>query len=84
MNSRSPSPDCNMLPSFKVRDLQHPIPTRPISRGASIPYASYDPLVKITAPEYDSTISDHPEATLKYVDDDDGEIVTVGGIFINI
>lgn len=53
-----------MLPTFKVRDIQ-------------CSSTLYDPLVKITAPEYDSTVSHRPDASLKYMDDDDGEIVTV-------
>ena len=66
-----------MLPSFRVRNLRRPpgSPTR--SLPGSFPRINYDAIVRITAPEYDSTISDHPEATLNYVDEDDGELITV-------
>ena len=67
-----------MLPAFQVRNMRRSSSSPPRASHGSPNLASIcDPLVKITAPEYDRAISDHPEATLKYMDDDDGEIVTV-------
>lgn len=34
-------------------------------------------LIHLTAPEYDDILRDHPNAGLTYIDDDDGDIVTV-------
>ena len=65
-----------MLSTFRIRDLRRPsTPPRPSLSGAARP--DYDALVRITAPEYDTTISINPDAKLKYVDEDDGEVVTV-------
>lgn len=57
-----------MLPPFHIRNLQ----------PSSLPKAFRDTLVQINAPCYDETISSHPAATLKYLDDDDGDLITVG------
>lgn len=38
-------------------------------------------LIHLTAPEYDNILRDHPNAGLTYIDDDDGDIVTVGSSF---
>lgn len=63
-----------MLPPFRVRGLQ-----RPASPGRAIQTKkAFDALVRISAREYDSTIRVCPEASLKYLDDDDGETITVG------
>lgn len=35
-------------------------------------------LVRIDAPCYDESINSHPAATLKYYDEDDGDLITVG------
>ena len=59
-----------MLPPFHIRNLQ----------PSSLPKASRDTLVRITAPCYDETISSHPAATLKYFDEDDGDVITVGSL----
>lgn len=67
-----------MLPPFRIRKLGPSAPTASrVSHGSRL-VPNEDPLLRITAPQYDSTISDHPDAKLRYVDDDDGEIVTVG------
>ena len=68
-----------MLPPFQLRNIKPSSSTSPrASQSLLESSSSHEHLVEITAPEYDSTVSDHPEATLKYVDDDDGEVVTVG------
>lgn len=56
----------SMLPKFHVRNL----------RSSSQPSKSRDSLVLISAPTYDTTISDHPAAALKYRDED-GDDITV-------
>lgn len=66
-----------MLPPFKIRDL------RPSSRSSPQPICdatvganSHDAIVRISAPEYDFTVSRHPEAILKYFDEDDCDTIT--------
>lgn len=59
-----------MLPPFHIRNL----------RPSSLLTASQDTLVRINAPCYDETISSHPAATLKYYDEEDGDLITVGSI----
>ncbi|WEW60492.1 hypothetical protein PRK78_005979 [Emydomyces testavorans] len=53
------------------------------SRRLSIlrPGGTYDGVVEISRSEYDDTISSCPEAKLSYIDDDDGETITVGSSF---
>jgi hypothetical protein len=34
-------------------------------------------LIHLTGPEYDGIVRDHPNAKLTYMDDDDGDIITV-------
>ncbi|EED20295.1 RNA binding protein, putative [Talaromyces stipitatus ATCC 10500] len=38
-------------------------------------------LIHLSAGEYDKIINDHPNGTLTYIDDDDGDIITVGSSF---
>ncbi|RAO65309.1 uncharacterized protein BHQ10_001321 [Talaromyces amestolkiae] len=38
-------------------------------------------LIQLSAGEYDKIISDHPNGTLTYIDDDDGDLITVGSSF---
>src|SRR5271169_1144360 len=54
-----------MLKPFRIRHL----------------YGPEHGVVQITAPQYDSTIVSQPEAVLTYLDEDDGEVVTVGSSF---
>lgn len=56
-----------MLSPFHIRNL------RP-----SQPKMTQDSLVRVSAPGYDKTISDNSAARLKYHDEDDGAIITVG------
>ena len=67
-----------MLPAFRIRNLNRSPapPSRPVGSSPR-KAASLDAVVRITSPEYDETVDRHPEASLKYLDDDDGEIVTV-------
>src|SRR5689334_1545579 len=51
-----------MLKPFRIRNL----------------YGSNYGVVQITAAQYNSTIISQPDAVLTYLDDDDGEVVTVG------
>lgn len=51
------------LPPFRIVDLS---PSEPFG------------LLHISAPQYDSTIRSYPDAVLTYLDDDDGETITVG------
>lgn len=62
-----------MLPSFRVRTLQ-PTASPGLGRSRSNEFNAH---VQITAPEYDKTLRVCPEASLKYLDEEDGEIVTV-------
>ena len=64
-----------MLPPFKIRNLRHSSSSPPSTRASSA--CSREPLVRISAPEYDQTVSRHPDATLKYIDDDDCDVITV-------
>jgi hypothetical protein len=63
----SSRPSSPLLPAFGIRDLNEP----PFSLG----------VVQISAGQYDSTIRSQPDATLSYVDLDDGEVITVGTSF---
>ncbi|KIV82096.1 hypothetical protein PV11_04229 [Exophiala sideris] len=53
-----------LLPAFGIRALN----------GPQAPPG----IVQVTSTQYDSTIQSQPDARLSYVDDDDGEIITVG------
>ena len=57
-------PKDERLPTFAVRDLAGP--------------ATPASLISITEKQYDSTLGSQPDAALYYLDEDDGEIVTVG------
>ena len=50
------------LPPFGIREL----------------YDSKTGTLHISKPQYDSTIRSYPDAVLSYVDDEDGEVITVG------
>ena len=54
-----------MLKPFRIRHL----------------YGPEHGVVQITAPQYDATIVSQPDAALTYLDDDDGEVITVGSSF---
>ena len=63
-----------MLSPFHIRNLQ----------PSSLPKASQDTLVRINGPRYDETISVYPAATLKYHDEYDGDLITVGSLLLCI
>ncbi|KIX00974.1 uncharacterized protein Z518_10040 [Rhinocladiella mackenziei CBS 650.93] len=56
-----------LLPAFGVRDLN----------GSKAPPG----IVQITGGQYDTTIRSQPDAVLSYIDDDDGDVITVGSSF---
>lgn len=58
-----------MLPPFQIRNLRSPI--QPNTSAAP------DSFVRISAPAYDKTISNHTTATLKYQDDEQ-DTITIG------
>ena len=64
MAESSARPPSPLLPAFGIRDLNEP----PSSLG----------VVHISARQYNSTIQSQPDASLSYVDLDDGEVITVG------
>jgi hypothetical protein len=75
-----------MLNPFQIRDLHVPVEenlydaesvTSGPDNGAPNRGASRHGTVQLSAPEYDQIVSYHPRARLTYMDDDDGEIVTV-------
>ncbi|RVX75393.1 hypothetical protein B0A52_00746 [Exophiala mesophila] len=63
----SPRPNSPLLPPFTIRDLN----------GPEVPPA----VIQITGGQYNSTIKSEPDARLQYVDNTDGEIITVGSTF---
>src|ERR1700742_4486633 len=74
-----------MLPPFRIRHLRASDNPAGPDLGddflSSPIHQDEDALVAISEPEYDSLISRHPEAALSYLDEDDGEIITVGWFF---
>ncbi|KAL2003279.1 hypothetical protein VTN02DRAFT_4400 [Thermoascus thermophilus] len=78
-----------MLKPFQIRDLHSPPPEKNASDSVSASDESSEPqaliydsrrhgIVQLSAPQYDEIVSSHPRARLMYMDDDDGEIITVG------
>ncbi|EXJ60133.1 hypothetical protein A1O7_04285 [Cladophialophora yegresii CBS 114405] len=67
MAASTSRPSSPLLPAFGIRDLNSP----PSSLG----------LVQISRRQYDNTIQSQPDATLTYIDLDDGEVITVGSSF---
>lgn len=60
-------PSSPLLPPFGIRDLNGP--------------EAAPGVIQITGRQYNTTIRSQPDATLRYVDDDDGELITVGSSF---
>jgi len=80
-----------MLKPFQIRDLHVPLveenphdePTASVvseprsdERAGNLGTTRHG-TVQLSAPEYDAIVSSHPRARLTYMDDDDGEMVTV-------
>ncbi|PWY92544.1 hypothetical protein BO70DRAFT_391945 [Aspergillus heteromorphus CBS 117.55] len=69
-----------MLNPFQIRDL-HGSPShtsaQPSSSGLASPRTRRG-IVQLSANDYDDLSSTHPRARLTYLDDDDGELITVG------
>lgn len=57
----------SMLPKFHIRNL----------RSSNQPAESQNTLVRISALAYDTTISDHPAATLRYRDEEGDKIIVL-------
>ncbi|MCJ1405587.1 hypothetical protein MMC11_008815 [Xylographa trunciseda] len=71
-----------MLGPFRIRNLRRSTsPPNRASYAAATRRGSLDTLVSIKGPEYDYTVLMNPESKLKYLDEDDGEMVTVGTSF---
>lgn len=60
------------LKPFRIRNLLALSDTQVADRAGS-----RHGVVRVSAPEYDETISNQPDATLMYLDEDDGEVITV-------
>jgi len=70
-----------MLPPFRIRNLRPSNSSADRNahgeRSTALEAPNHHSIVQVSAPEYDATVSRHPEATLKYMDEDDGEVITV-------
>lgn len=68
-----------MLPTFQVRGLRH-------CSADTIPGAEegWADVQLDNEFQYEQLTREHPETTLSYVDDDDGEIITVSGAYFMI
>lgn len=65
-----------MLGPFRVRNTLSP--SHANRHRSALPGSSASELVvSLTGNDYDRVIQDCPESKLKYIDDDDGETVTV-------
>ncbi|RAK99866.1 RNA recognition motif domain-containing protein [Aspergillus ibericus CBS 121593] len=76
-----------MLKPFQIRDLHgspsHTSAAESLTSSLPLPSELASPrsrrgIVQLSASEYDNLASNHPRARLTYVDDDDGELITVG------
>ncbi|KAI9876548.1 MAG: hypothetical protein M1830_006240 [Pleopsidium flavum] len=71
-----------MLPPFRIRNLRQSNSSADRNGHGggltAVAAPNHHAIVQVSAPEYDATVSRHPEATLKYMDEDDGEVITVG------
>lgn len=78
-----------MLKPFKIRDL-HASPTQEDGKNPLNCFPQSDHghstcrrsgVVQLSASDYDEVALSHPRARLTYVDDDDGDIITVSDMF---
>ncbi|GES57454.1 RNA binding protein [Aspergillus terreus] len=77
-----------MLELFQIRDLHgspSPTATDDTDPSTPLPNTTSDPqnrgIIQISSSDYDQIATTHPRARLTYVDDDDGETITVGSSF---
>ncbi|KAJ5735180.1 uncharacterized protein N7483_000305 [Penicillium malachiteum] len=61
-----------MLKPFQIRDLHGSSPSNPEEPSSS------QGVVQLSSSDYDDLASTHPRARLTYIDDDDGDQITVG------
>ena len=64
-----------MLPSFRIRNLI--LPRNDRERLLPSHVGAHDVIVSLTGREYNENSTAFPESRLKYVDEEDGETVTV-------
>ncbi|KAB8070270.1 hypothetical protein BDV29DRAFT_181245 [Aspergillus leporis] len=77
-----------MLKPFQIRDLHRSPSQGDLSESLSLDHAMVEDssihqsrslgIVRLSASEYDELAMNHPRARLTYIDDDDGELITVG------
>jgi hypothetical protein len=79
-----------MLPPFEIRNLrrlQNPLDSVPrnhdrLSSSSSLgSRVSDNGIIQIEASFYNPLMSQFPEAALSYMDDDDGEVITVSSFY---
>ena len=66
-----------MLGPFRIRNARRPVSPPLHPRASYARSSTKDLIVSLTGNDYDRTIEDNPDSKLKYVDEDDGETVTV-------
>ena len=68
-----------MLGPFRIRNLRRSPspPNRQPSGSVPAKVGALEAVVCLTGREYQSNALNHPESRLRYLDEDDGEIVTV-------
>lgn len=80
-----------MLSPFQIRDLylgpaeenlydsstESVLSSSPVDEGVTRSRRRRHGTILLSAPEYDQIASDHPRARLTYIDNDDGEKITV-------
>lgn len=57
-------------------DVAHEAEGRPQPTANELPQARHG-IVQLSTTDYDDIASNHPRARLTYIDDDDGELITV-------
>lgn len=82
-----------MLKPFQIRDLHRsPSPSgvnieesiRENRQDASSPTQPRRGIVAVSAAQYNDIAASHPQARLTYIDDDDGELITVSSTVIDL
>lgn len=68
-----------MLKPFQIRDLHRsPSPSQEdIEQSDSDTHQRRPGIVAVSAAQYNDIATFHPQARLTYIDDDDGELITV-------